>query len=109
MKESLLHPVIGSNLLQDIPGKLVVQLIGDIGHHNRDHPDDCRDSDEEWLACLPNILARRSGLQHASFLQYINRRVDLVDLEERIHHEGEVGYAQPDDLNRVLQSERIPC
>ena len=86
----------------------MVQLISNIGHGNRDHPDDCWDSDKEWLACLPNILTRRNRPQQLVVLQCINRRADLFDLEDGVHHEGEIGYAQPDDLNRVLQSEGIP-
>ena len=47
MQEALLHAVVGANLLQNIPGKLAVELVGDGAHGNGGDADNGGDGDEE--------------------------------------------------------------
>lgn len=63
MQEAFLHAVVGANLLQNIPGKLAVELVSNGAHDNGDHADDGGDGNEEGLAQQPHVAVLLVGLQ----------------------------------------------
>ncbi len=88
MQEALLHAVVGTNLLEDIPGELAVQLVGDAAHENGDDANDCGDGDQEGLAEQPHVLIIIVVLQGAVLQQILDGAVDLVDLEDGVNENG---------------------
>lgn len=110
MKKSLLHTIIGPDLLQNIPRKFLIKLPGAHAHGNSGDADDRGDGIEKGRAGLPyrlmDRLVPKNVLIEASEL--INGSVNLVDLENGIDEESQVGNAQPNDLNGVLPAQGIP-
>jgi len=109
VQEALLHAVVGADLLQNVPGKLPVQLVGKRAHDDGDDADDGRDGNEEGLAQRPHVPVLLVGLDGSLFQQAGDRIVNLVDLENGVDENGQVGHAQADDLNRVLEPQSVPC
>ena len=108
VQEALLHAIVGADLLQDIPGELPVELVGDGTHADGDHADDGGDGDEEGLAQLPHIPVLVILLQGTRGHQVIDRVVDLIDLEDGVDENGQVSHAEADDLNGILESQGVP-
>src|SRR3569833_355571 len=108
VEESLLHPIVGTNLLQDIPGEHLVELPGDETHHHRRHGDDDRDGYQVWPHERPQVRLAGFQLDGAPVLQLRHGVLDLVDLDGRVDQDGHVGGADADDLNRVLHPQGIP-
>lgn len=59
VKESLLHAIIGADLLQDVPSKLFVELPCQEGHNDCGDGEDSRDGNQERPDLVPNT--RLSG------------------------------------------------
>lgn len=108
MEEPLLHAVISSDLLENIPGKLLIELPCDEGHQNCGQGNDARDRNQERLGRLPDVNRACSRLHLTSRLQHADGFVDLVDLDGRVHQQGQVGYADSDNLNGVLHPQSVP-
>lgn len=108
MQESLLHAIVCTNLLQDIPGELAIELIGKVSNRNRGDADDDRDRDEERSGQFPEVVPIRYFGKSVAFPQLVNGRVNLVNLNERVDEERQVGDAESNDLDRVLPPQRVP-
>jgi hypothetical protein len=108
VQEPLLHAVVGANLLEDVPGKLAVELVGTVRNGNRDHTNDHWGGDEERPCRVPDCAVGCIRPKGAAIYQFFDGVVDLVDLEERVHKQNEVRDAEADDLNRVLPPQGIP-
>ena len=108
MKESLLHPIVSANLLENIPGKFTVELIGNTAHGNRDNANDSRYGNQERLRLLPHTLVTRVLLDGASIEKPLQRPVNLIDLKNCVNEKSKISQAQPDNLNGVLSSQRVP-
>ncbi len=109
VQEPLLHAVVGADLLQDVPGKLSVQLIRNGAHDNGDHADDGGHGNEEGFDQQPHVLVLVVRLQSAGVHELVDRAVNLINLEGGVDEDGQVGHAQADDLNRVLEAQGVPC
>lgn len=105
VKESLLHPVVGTNVLEDIPGELLVELPGDEDHDDGAQADDARDDAEEGNDVFPEVVLSQGTLCDG---QDVDGLLDLVNLDGREDKEGHVRDAHEDDLDRVLHPQRVP-
>ena len=54
VEKSLLHAVISSDVLQDIPSKFLIQFPRDVTHGNRDECEYARDANQDRLHILPD-------------------------------------------------------
>lgn len=82
VKESLLHAIIGTNLLQDIPSKLLVQLPCQEAHADCGDGKYSRNGNEEGPGSVPYSELGRGVSFHDILEDHdINGRADLVDLE----------------------------
>lgn len=108
VEEALLHAVVGADLLQNVPGKLAVQLIGDEAHGDGDDANDGGNRNEERPTQLPDVLVLPVRLERAGPQKAVDRVVDLVDLQDRVDEQCQVGHAQADDLNCVLEPQGVP-
>lgn len=106
IKEPLLHPVVGANGLENIPGKDLVELPGDEAHGNSAGRKDTGNGNEERPHIFPHILATTD--QRAGRFHFLHSDLNLLDLDGGVDHDGEVGNAHADDLNGVLHTEGIP-
>jgi len=109
MQEALLHAVVGADLLQNIPGELAIELVSNGAHGNGDNADDSGDGNEEGPAQQPHVPILLVGLESAPFQQPVDRLVDLVNLQDGVDEDGQVGDAEANDLNRVLEPQGVPC
>lgn len=108
MKEPLLHAIVGTNILQDIPSKLLVELPRHKDHANCAEGNNGRDGDKIRLDIAPKLLGVGISIEGIVVPKNHNGFLDLVDLNGRVNHEGEVGNADSNDLNRVLHPQGIP-
>jgi hypothetical protein len=108
VQEALLHAVVGADLFQNIPGELAVELVGEGAHGNGDDAHDGGDGNEERLAQRPHIPVLLVWLQQAVAQQGSDGLVDLVNLEDGVDEDGQVGDAEADDLNGVLEAQGVP-
>src|SRR4051794_7922976 len=99
MQEPLLHTVVCTNLLQDVPCKLAVKLIGKVPQRNGRHTNDGRDRNEERPRQRPEVVAQSINRKGLLGLQLRNRRVNLIDLDDCVDEQSQVRDAKPDDLN----------
>lgn len=104
MEESLLHAIIGSDMLENVPGELLVQLPGDETVADGTDTDDARNSNQNALYIIPHGQVGYSILGD----QDINGLADLIDLDGRINHQSKVCDTNTNDLNGVLDPKRIP-
>ena len=109
MKKSLLHTVIGTDLLQDIPRKFLIEFPGAHAHSKSGDANDRGDGIEKGRAASPyrfTCAVQKNGPVFVSEL--INGSINLVDLENGVDEESQVGDAKPDNLNGVLPAQGIP-
>ncbi len=107
-EEPLLHAVVGTDLLEDVPGKLAVELPGHEARGDGSHSDDDRNGDEEGPDGTPDVLRDRVGLERVVVPQIAHGATNLVNLKRRVDQQGEVGQADSDDLDGVLHPQRVP-
>lgn len=107
VQEAPLHPVVGADLLENVPGELLVQLPSDEAHTKRAQRNDDWDSDEKGQAVTPE-LSRGRVLESIMRGQCVDGLPDLVDLDDRVQHHGQVRHADSDDLDGVLHPQGIP-
>lgn len=106
IQESLLHPVVSSDRLEDIPSKDLVQLPGNKGHGKGAGGEDAGNGDQEGAYLAPQVLmigGDRPGRAH-----FLDGDLNLFDLDGGIDHDSQVGDADSNDLNGVLVSQSIP-
>lgn len=108
MQESLLHAVIGTNILKNIPSKLLIELPSDENHENCGKGNDGRNGDQKRLDIAPELIGGNVAVEGSVGSKNHNCFLDLVDLNGRVDHQGEVGNADSNDLNRVLHPQSIP-
>lgn len=108
MKESLLHAIIGTNVLENIPGILLVNLPRKEAHNEGSKGDDGRDSHQVRLHIVPKLGSSHTTLESIVLLENIEGFGNLIDLNSRVNHKGQVREADTNDLNGVLLSESIP-
>lgn len=106
VQEPLLHPVVSSYVLQDVPCELLVQLPRNEAHAHRSGGNDARDGDEEAANVAPHLLARHR--QRVEPLQDLDGLLDLLNLDSRVDEQGHVGDGHADDLNGVLHAQGVP-
>lgn len=108
VKETLLHPIIGTNNFEDIPSKLLIQLPGEEAHADSSKGNDDRNSNEVRANIGENSNSKMSSLQSILILQNIQGRENLIDLDGCVYHKGEVGEAHANNLDSVLHAKSIP-
>lgn len=108
VQEPLLHPVVGADVLQDIPRKLLVELPRDEAHAARDSSDNAGNRNQEPAYIVPHRLRRLRLLEPVVPLQDVDGLPDLVDLDGCVDEHGDVGNRHADDLNRVLHAQGVP-
>lgn len=86
----------------DRPREFVVQLPRHDDHEHGAHSNDAGDNNEERLRLIPYIL-----VNVAVDRQDRNRILDLLHLDRPVYQKSNITKAYPDDLDRVLQTERI--
>lgn len=96
-----LQPQVGRDVLVDCPSELAVKPPGHEAHQNGAECKDARHSHQTRLQIYPCVRVD-VGTQRLDCL------INLIHLNARVGHHAQVVEAQPDDLNRVLQSQRIP-
>lgn len=106
VEESLLHAIVGTNVLQNVPGIFLIDLPRDEAHADSSHGNDGGYSDEEGLHIIPEVLVR--FLEGVPFSKNLNGLVDLVNLDRGVDHKSKVGEAHSNNLNGVLLTESIP-
>lgn len=104
MQEPLLHPVVSSYMLQDIPRKLLIQLPSHETQNDCEQPNNRRNRNQLSLSLRPDIQVPENILGHKND----NGFVDLVDLECAVNEQGKVCDAHSDDLNGILRNESVP-
>lgn len=104
MEESLLHAIVGSNMLEDIPSKLLVELPSDEAVADGADTNDAGDGDQNALHVIPDGQVLNGILGD----QDIDSLADLIDLDGCIDHQSEVCDTNTNDLNCVLDTEGIP-
>lgn len=108
VKESFLHAIISTNVLENIPSILLVDLPRKKAHDKGSKGNDGGDSHKVRLHIVPEFCGRHFRSEGAVFTENIKSLFDLIDLDGGINHEGEVGKADTNDLNGVLLAESIP-
>lgn len=98
-----LHADVGGDVLVDAPRKLVVELPADDGHEDGAEGEDAGNRNQERLDLRPDFRVNQQVLVEQPFVGFL----DLVDLDGTVDEESEVEEAEPDDLDRVFQAERI--
>ena len=98
----LLQPQIGGNVLVDRPGKLVVQLPRHKTQYHRPQGQHAGRSNQAGIQIL-----QRADID-IPCPKLPDRLIDLVDLHRRIYHHAQIVQTEPNHLNRILQSQRIP-
>jgi hypothetical protein len=82
VEESLFHSIISTNVLENIPGKLLVQLPRNEDHDNGRQCDDGRDGNEIRPDVLPDVVVL--GLEGAAVAENTHGILDLVHLDGRV-------------------------
>ena len=108
MKESLLHTVVGTNVLENVPSILLVDLPRKETHDKSSEGNDGGNSHEVRLNIMPELFGRHLGSESVLSAENIKGLLNLIDLNRGVNHEGEVGEADTNDLNGVLLSQSIP-
>lgn len=93
-------------MLVNCPRKLIIQLPRNGRHDSGEESDDARDRNQIWFDIRP-YLRGHGGLQPAVRSQSFDRFVDLVVLNRSIDEHSNIIDAKSDDLNGILQSQRI--
>lgn len=107
MKEALLHAIIGANVLENIPSKLLVELPGNVHHDNGGDSNDDGSGNKVGLDIAPEHGRCDALLQRTVDLEDSKRHLNLLKLESRVNQESQIGDADADNLNRVLHAQRI--
>lgn len=108
VKEPLLHAVISTNDLEDIPRKLLVELPGAEDHASRGESNHSRGGNEKRSNVGPQQIRGHALAQSIDRCQHINSHLNLVHLDGRVDEQGQVSNADANDLNRVLHAKRVP-
>jgi hypothetical protein len=108
VKESLLHAIISTDVLENIPSILLVDLPRKEAHDKSSKGNDGGDSHEVRLHIMPKLCCRHFRSEGVLFTENIKGLFNLIDLNGGVNHEGEVGEADTDDLNGVLLTKSIP-
>lgn len=108
MKKSFLHTIICTNVLQNIPGKFLIQLPRDECHANSCQSNDAGNRDEKCLDFRPEDGGSNSLLESIVPSQNANGHLDLVNLKGSINKKSQVGDADANDLNSVFRAQGIP-
>lgn len=104
VEESLLHSIIGSNVLQNVPGEFLVQFPSNETEADGANRNNARDSDQN----APNVIPDIEVLHGVLGLQNGDGLIHLVDLNRGVDHESEVRDAYSDDLNGILDAQSVP-
>lgn len=107
MQEALLHAVIGTNVLENVPSKLLIELPGNVYHDNGGDSNDDRSGDKVSLDIVPQHSRCDALLQRTVDLEDSKSHLNLLKLESRVNQESQIGNADADDLNCVLHAQRI--
>lgn len=107
MKEALLHAIIGANVLENVPSKLLVELPGNVYHDDGGDSDDDRSGNQVGLDIVPQHGRCDAFLQRTVDLEDSKSHLNLLKLESRVDQESQIGDADADDLNCVLHAQRI--
>lgn len=108
VKESLLHAIIGTNVLENIPSILLVNLPRKEAHNEGSKGNDGRDSHQIRLHIVPKLGSSHATLESIALLENIEGLGNLINLDGRVNHKGQVRETDTNDLNGVLLSESIP-
>jgi hypothetical protein len=108
VKETLPHPVIGTDSLEDIPGKFLVKFPADEAHADSSKSNDGRNSHKIRPHLFPNGSDCFARLESTVLLQNSQGLSDLVDLNGRVNQHSQVGNANTDSLDGVLHAQGIP-
>ena len=108
MKETLLHPVVGPDDLENIPSELLVQLPAEEAHQRGGESDDNGDSDEVRSNIGEYGHSKVSPLKSILFFQNSECSENLIDLDSCAHHESQVGEAHANGLDSVLHAQSVP-
>jgi len=103
-EESTFHAEIGTDVLVDGPGKLIIQLPGNESHGKSENPNDTGNHEQEGFDVLPEGCVRLDvSIRH----QLCDGLVDLIILDRGINEHATVVDTQADDLNGILESQRV--
>jgi hypothetical protein len=108
VKETLLHAVIGTNVLENIPSILLVDLPRKKAHDKGSEGNNGGNGHEVRLHIMPEFSCRHAGSEGVLGTENIEGLLNLIDLDGGVNHEGEVREADTNDLNGVLLAESIP-
>jgi hypothetical protein len=99
-----LHAQIGGDILIDCPREFAVEFPSNETHQHGAERQDAWYGNEAWFEKVPgggiNLVAGIYELCHGL--------VDLIHLDSGVYHHAQIVDAQANDLNGVLQPERIP-
>lgn len=87
----------------DRPSELGVKFPRDKGKQDCEERQNARRSDEVRLQFGPD-----NGINSPGIAQRLHRHAHLVDLDSGVDHHAQIINAQADDLDGVLQAQRIP-
>lgn len=108
MKESLLHAIICSNVLQNIPRKFLVQFPCNKRHTHGHEADDGGNRDEKRLQFGPEFLRGDIGIKSPVTRQDVDGHLNLIHLKGSVDQHSQVGNADTNDLNCVFHAKGVP-
>lgn len=108
VEEALLHAVISTNVLENVPSVFLVDLPGDKDHANGREGDNGRDGNQVRLDIAPEVSSSGVLLEGIVLPKNIECLLNLVNLNGSVDHESQVGEADSDNLDSVLLAEGIP-
>lgn len=100
---SPLQAQVGRDVFVDCPRKLVVQLPC----HERQR--NCAQCYHTWRSQEERLEVHPCPWLDITIPKLVNGLIDLVHLHSRVDEHSQVVQAYSNDLNRVLEPERIPC
>lgn len=108
MEESLLHAIISTNVLENIPCVLLVDFPRKEAHNKGSQGDNAWNGDKVRLDIVPELCRGDVWRKSVVRLKDIKGLGNLIHLDSGVNHEGEVREADTNDLNSVLLAESIP-
>ena len=104
VEKALLHVVVGTNVLENVPSELLIELPGNTAHGNCHNTNDDGKGDEKAPQFLPQVwFPEPAGCVNGN-----NCIQDLIRLEGGKYEECKIGDADNYHLNRVLHAKSIP-
>ena len=108
VEEALLHAIISTDVLQNVPSEFLVQLPGNEAHADGHDADDGRDSNEIRSHVNPHSFSSVPSFERIVQGKHVESNVDLVDLNRGINDESKVRKANANNLDSVCHAKSVP-